>query len=340
MLAGLAFAAMAAAPPVPALRPHLILKGHISGVGWVAFSPDGKLLASACRGYARAAGRYNGEFKIHDLAGELRYAWSGGKDGPAAIAFVPNRKQLLSITSSLELTLWDVESGYAERTWQADRACSPARWLISSADGKQIGACSPSCALILDGASGKELHRHNLNINGWGAVLSHDLRLLAAPNHQDVDLWDVRSGKLVRSLLDHRGMVEALAFSRDDRLLAATCSGPTDDNETVSEVWLWDVKRGARKRVIPLGNLFARWVALSPQGDLLAVTGSLDVYGAGELRLFETASGRELARVQPPRVKWLASPVFRPDGKLLAVGCDDGTVRVWSVTRNAGKNKR
>jgi WD40 repeat protein len=333
MLAGLALSAVAAAPPAEFVRPYAVLTGHSEGVGCVAFSPDGRWLASGSRRHDRAKGTYHGEFRIWDVkARKLRNAWSGHKDRPTALAFAPDGKALVSITLELELARWNADTGKAEWTRQSDRACSPAMRLFFAADGKQVGACSPTAALVWDAVSGKQQFRHDRKINGWCSILGHDLRLVAAPNHQDVDLWDVRSGKLVRSLLDHRGMVEALAFSRDDRLLAVACSRRTDEDDYSSEIWLWDVKRGVRKRIIPLGNLYSHCLVLSPRGDLLVVAGRLDVHGAAQLRLFAISNGRELARLRPP-VKAILSPVFSPDEKFLAAGCDDRTVRLWSVAR-------
>jgi WD40 repeat protein len=160
--------------------------------------------------------------------------------------------------------------------------------------------------------------------------MNHGLRLLATANHQDVDLWDVRTGKLVRSFLDHPGRVDGLAFSGDDRLLAANCIRERDDNESVTEVWLWDVQRGRRKWAISLGNLYSRSVVLSHDGTLVAVAGWLDIAGAGQVRLFETTSGRELARIQPRGVYSIYYPTFSRDGKMLAAICNDG-VRLWTV---------
>src|SRR5262249_13188896 len=117
----------------------------------------------------------------------------------------------------------------------------------------------------------------------------------------------------------------------DDRRLAVCCNRGTDEDEYVGAVWLWDVRRARRELVIPLGNLHARHVALA-EGGLLAVAGALDLRGPGQLRLFDTASGGEIARLQLPGVRWIEHLLFSPDGKRLALGCQSG-VRVWSVHR-------
>jgi hypothetical protein len=52
------------------------------------------------------------------------------------------------------------------------------------------------------------------------AAFSPDLRLAALSDYEDVDLWDLRSGKLSKTLFDHRGSVERVQFSGDGHLLA------------------------------------------------------------------------------------------------------------------------
>jgi WD40 repeat protein len=149
-----------------------------------------------------------------------------------------------------------------------------------------------------------------------------------------VDLCDVRTGKLVRSLEDHPGLVKSLSYSATNSLLAVGCNRWTDDDRHIGEVWLWNPVNGRRRRMIPLGNLYCLHIAMPPSGDLLAVAGNLDLHGVTELRLFDPADGRELARLRLPAVRAIQQLVFRPDGKkLAAIG---GTaVRVWSVQRPA-----
>ena len=340
MLVVLALAVIAAAPPRPSvLRPRGALVGHSWKVSCLAFRPDGKLLASGSLGSDRNVSARRGEVRLWDLtSNECEEIWKGHQDEPTALAFSPDGNKVVSVTSSLERIHWDTKAGKAERTLQASPRRAEVRSLVFGRDGKQIGACGSSSWLIWDAGSGKELHRHERKIDSGGSILGHSLRLLAAPNHQDVDLWDVSTGKRVRSLLDHCGRVGSLSFSRDDRRLAVSCTRRTDDDRDISAVWLWDVGRGQRERVIPLGNLGPSSMALSADGALLAVAGSLDGRDSAELRLFATATGSELARLRPDGVQEVRHLAFGPDAKMLAAACDR-EVRLWFVVapRAAGR---
>jgi WD40 repeat protein len=76
----------------------------------------------------------------------------------------------------------------------------------------------------------------------------------------------------------------------------------------------------------------ARSLAFSPDGRYLAAAATGH---PPDLRVWEVTSGREILRKRPPTVNgpWFgwAPLAFSPDGKALALGCADQTVRVWEV---------
>jgi TIR domain/WD domain, G-beta repeat len=132
--------------------------------------------------------------------------------------------------------------------------------------------------------------------------------MLGRPVHQVV------AAPTMLYVFRHPREVRVVAFSPDGLLLA-----------TAGDDWvarLWDVTSGQVRAQIshdaPVGDL-----AFSPDGRLLA-TGSYDT------RLWEVASGRELARVGPHGSS-AVGVAFSPDGRLLATASHDGTARLWQV---------
>jgi WD40 repeat protein len=329
----LAFAAIAAAPPAPpVLRGPRILGDQRGGVVCLAFSPDGKWLATGSPLPSPVFGEPAGQIQLWDVkTGTLRSTWKGHREPPASLVFSPDGKMIVSITSSFERIHWNVTKGRVQRDLPGISDYFWPGGLGISADGKQVGACGFRHLLVWDAVSGNQLFLHRRKSGASAGILSHDLRLAAVPEHQDVDLWDVRTGTIRRSLLDHPGSVEILSVSADDRMLAVACHCRDDNGQHVGAVSLWDVPRDRRMRTIWLGNLMFRGLALSPAGDLLAVAGR-PAHGGNELRLFETGTGRELVQLRLSGVEWIGRLTFSPDNKMLAANCND-SVRLWTVRR-------
>ena len=67
------------------------------------------------------------------------------------------------------------------------------------------------------------------------------------------------------------------------------------------------------------------WVAFSPEGTLLAAGGS------DKLLLVDTDTGEVVATLNVSAKAQILSLAFSPDGKRIAIGTDDGTIRLWGV---------
>jgi RNA polymerase sigma factor (sigma-70 family) len=185
------------------------------------------------------------------------------------------------------------------------------------------------------------------HVGGINAVaLTPDGRVLAsAGNDNYVKLWDIASSKERPNLRttspvlgvggnqQHAWQATTVAFSSDGKTLA---SGSNDKT-----IRLWDVDRGVEKAALRGHGLFLFAVAFSPDGCLLAsAAGSFDeaaaarlelnVHYLGELKLWNLATGKEIASLQghSQRVTCVA---FCPDGKALVSGGQDGTIRLWEV---------
>jgi WD40 repeat protein len=131
-------------------------------------------------------------------------------------------------------------------------------------------------------------------------------------------LWDLHSGQQIDKELP--GGDAFVAFSSDGRWLV---------NGTETEYRFWEVgtwRPGLRiPRTPPAG---AGPLAFSTDGKVLAIAHSFR-----EVRLIETATGRELASLAAPEphpIRWLC---FRPDGEQLAVACEKGVLQLWDLRR-------
>ncbi|HTU89768.1 MAG TPA: hypothetical protein VMF69_06715, partial [Gemmataceae bacterium] len=131
-------------------------------------------------------------------------------------------------------------------------------------------------------------------------------------------IWDLHSGQQVGKELP--GGDACVAFSPDGRWLV---------NGTKDEYRFWEVgswRPGLRIPRTP--QSVPGPLAFTTDGKILAIAHSLR-----EVRLIETATGRELATLiapEPLPIRWLC---FRPDGELLAVACGNRVLQLWDLRR-------
>jgi WD40 repeat protein len=313
------------------LKERAGLPGHEQEVLCLAFSADGKFLASGGTYADKVRWVSVGEVKVWDVAtGKERLRLEMPGSWVSAVAFSPDGKYLAAAGQIGPILVWGLPGG-KPRALPA-RLGSPSPTLTFSADGTKLAAASDGEAGVWEVATGKQLARLRREPRySRGGAFSPDLRLLAWPDFQDVDLWDVAAGKVVRTLADHRGQVQRVLFSADGKTLLAAASWWDKDYDPHVEIRTWDVRTGKVRRTLrdPVG--FLQGLALSADGELLAVAGPEYLYGKVRLRVLRVATGKELGAVGVGAVagRLLGSLAFSPDGRLLAAG--ERAIRLWEV---------
>jgi WD40 repeat protein len=167
----------------------------------------------------------------------------------------------------------------------------------------------------------------------YGVALSPDGRYAVTGGEHDAKLWDIASGRLIRTLRGHRGPVEAVQFSRDGKSIA---TGSWDN-----VMKLWDVATGAELRSFVGHEGRLRGLAFSHDGRLLATaSGNSDKrYVAKEafdnsVRVWDVATGKELKAMRGHDGEVHAVVWSNDDSKLFSGGTD-GQVRVWDAKTGA-----
>jgi WD40 repeat protein len=325
----LALAAVAAAPPVRSpLLPGPVLRGQKGEqVESLALSRDGKRLVAyyedrtkqqaACflRDWDAAEGRARKRLSLeHDLTG---------------LALSPDGKSL-AFASSRSVHVWDA-STLTERSKVAlEQDLGPVANVRFSTDGKSLGCIhDKGASLFAVGPSSTE-RPFRLKKFMLGAVFSPNSHLLAAPDEQDVDLWDVTKEKVIRTLGEHRGVVKAMAFAPDGKRLAAAASRLTPQRRYFAEVRLWEVATGKLLRTIALGECYPTGLAFSGDGKWLVLVGGRGWKGPGRLSLFD-AEGVERASRTFPRKEAVLDLASASAATRFATSHADGSIRVWDV---------
>ncbi|MCY4404684.1 MAG: WD40 repeat domain-containing protein [Candidatus Poribacteria bacterium] len=143
---------------------------------------------------------------------------------------------------------------------------------------------------------------------------------------RNIVLWDVETGKYIRTLKGHTDDVENIAFSTDSQTLA---SGSQDKT-----IRLWDIESDSSKVLTDpnwaenfrIYTGVASVLAFSPDGQTLASGMKL-----GDIHLWDTATGaiKKTFHGHSQRVSHL---FFSTDGQTLISASDDGTMLIWNLT--------
>jgi WD40 repeat protein len=201
-----------------------------------------------------------------------------------------------------------------------------------SADGKRLATTGRRDGLrVWDVDAGKQLCHIAVGrmSHWWPVALSPDGRLVALERENSLCLWEVETGKLIRTIPLHKGVTTWPAFSPDGKFLAAP--------EGVG-AGVWRVDDG---KALPWADVLrgVGIVAFSADGKTLAVSrdeirdrdgkegaGDAEPYGGVELR--DVADGK--VRLALPTGRIVDLSIAR-DGKSLVTVDGDAVVRLWDL---------
>lgn len=318
------FARLQADPPRNGLRPHPLAvdrRGRPDAIATalagkpifrnavrsVAFSPDGKLLAIGCgdggiRLWNVEKQRIATTIKAHDnWAFDLAFT-------PSGLLVSGGGDDLVRLIAPSTGTV--TESFHDHSNDLHGVAVSPnGEWLVTGSDDTRVVLRS------LKTASVTELGKHEKQVTS--VTISPDGKFAASSSRdQTVRLWDLKSQKFVRDFGLHDADVMSVAFSPDS---ATIVTGSYDRT-----VRTWDVATGKQLGFLP-GHKNRVYAVLYSRDGKAIFTGG----GDHTFRMFQVSDGKLL------REQILSQDVadfsLTPDGKRLAAGISDGSVRFFAI---------
>ncbi|OAI50296.1 hypothetical protein AYO44_05780 [Planctomycetaceae bacterium SCGC AG-212-F19] len=307
--------------------------GHTDAVQFVAFAPDGRTLASISPDQT---------IRIWDAATGKELAQLPGGMRVTSVAFTPDSKCVAyaswDVTANkVGVYVLDCQTGKVVHHFGEQDLGIGVLCVQFSPDGRVV-ACRWSqlpAVFLYEAETGKELHR--LTWEGGQTVRSSEAataslafspdskRLASAAGDEALGLWEVASGKSIRTLPLQHGGLPAVVFSPDGLTLATGGRDKTSRNLWDHHITLWDVAAGKQIRQFPVVPHAVESLHFSGDGATLATAG-----GDNRVRLWETATGKERFATGGHQDE-VTAVAIAPDGRFIVSGGKDATVRLWDV---------
>ncbi|MGW1881576.1 nSTAND1 domain-containing NTPase [Streptomyces sp. NPDC001970] len=283
---------------------------HTDTVRHTAWSPDGRLLATASR---------DGTARIFDArSGRSLLVLPSDGAMVESVAWSPDSSHLATAGRDRVIRIWDATTGAPVRLLTG--AADIGRQVAWSPDGRHVAASSKDRVVrVWEADSGRLVHEmrgHRDDV--WGVAWSPDSTRLASASHdQTAMVWDLATCAPITTLTGHGDFVEGIAWAPDGRSIA---TGSGDHTARI-----WDAQTGDL-RLLLRGHTDYVWnLAWSPDGRMLASASS-----DRTVRIVGTDDAKVLA-VLRGHTDTVWGVTWSPSGAQLATSSTDGTAMIWGL---------
>jgi len=308
------------------IKEQAVLRGHSQDVSSIEFASDGLALVS---------GSYDGSIKVWDIRTAIAtYTIAEHRNSILAVTLTGDGKTLASGGWDQSVKLWNFKTGKELLTFKPIE--NPIYALAFSPNSKTLASAS------WGGERGKLVGRVRLWDVGTGKLstvlpdqsrevaavtFSADGKIMAFGSGEEISLWDVIERREIRVLKGHTQVIRSLVFTPDAKTLVSGSGDFEQLHNTRAEIKVWDVATG--KECGKVNAPFApACVAIDPTGKVFASGGFYD-----PVKLWDLSTLKELASVKIEGNRLVNSLAFATNGKILACGCADETIRLLDVSK-------
>ncbi|KAF4510681.1 hypothetical protein G6O67_002556 [Ophiocordyceps sinensis] len=284
------------------------LKGHLTMIDSLAFSPDGKLVASgSADGIVRLWNAVRSrvqETPGDDSSSTRIFHMALSPDGrTVALDREANTMRILTAAATT-IELWDMSKGVLLQTLEGHSKTIQA--VVFPPETGRLLSTSEDATRLWDLTTGTYLETLDPNLIN-AAAFSPDGKLVALASYDNsIGLWDAAATTILRVLNGHSTLSGTLEFSPNSQLLASAPS-----RESGGTIKLWDPAMGTALQALKGHSKLIHHMVFSPDSKTLA-SASED----RTVRLWDTATGAALRVLQ--HSKPVQAVAFSPDGTLIA----------------------
>lgn len=257
----------------------LTLKSSEKSIGDLAFTTDNQTLVNESDGNIYVWGVQTGkQVNTHKVIPDAFLGWYGNSfdDGTSislrnACVFTPNGEKLIIETKD-GITIWDVAN-----TKHLNTLTRTKNYILAvSSDAKVVADTIGDAARLWDTHTGKQITTLETSKNWIGRFLnwfkkddiyalafSHNKTTLAvATKNKEIQLWNLTTYQLIRTLKAHKHIVCQLVFSQDGTVLAS--------GDTSGKIHIWELPSGRPLATYDGHESFVRALVFAPDGKTLA----------------------------------------------------------------------
>eukprot|EP00347_Sterkiella_histriomuscorum_P017718 403348260 len=338
----------------PITRASSTLEGHSEAILSVAFSPDGKSLAS---------GSGDTTVRIWDLLTETPLETCvGHKHWVLFVSFSPDCKRIASGGMDHSIFVWNAEDGkqvgrplkghknfVTSISWQPMISSYESRNMASSSKDQTIKVWDVNNSTCI-----KNFTSHTASVTKvlWGG----EGLIYSASQDRTIKVWDFETGVMTQELKGHAHWVNTLALSTD-YVLRTGCYDHTqkefEDNKQMQKyaieryekikdpqgerlvsgsddltMFMWQPKQGSKQIARMTGHQgLINMAAFSPDGFYL-VSASFD----NSIKIWDGKTGKFISSLRG-HVNSVYQVAWSADSRLLVSGSKDSTLKVWDIEK-------